>query len=185
MNRGQRIVSAATAINLAVILLFPPFDSHSFSNPYAPIFAGFQFAFGAPPNESVNASMLFLEAAVILINASIAWLLLQDRKHAIQPRKTGYQKATLLMVAINLVLILLFPPFENYREVTLAILPSFQGFYFIFVHPPGMTLVGTLLYLEAIFVLVNGAIFWLLFRPQREVTPEEALEFLRKLNKSH
>lgn len=186
MNRGRKIALLAAAANLAVILLFPPFDSHSFSNAYAPIFAGFHLAFSRTPSEAINANMLFLESAVVLINACIAWLLLRDSAAATR-RRFSYQNAVLLVVAINLVLILLFPPFENYQAVTLALLPSFQGFYFVFAHHPDLTLVSTLLYLEVIFVLVNGAILWLLFKekPADEAAVEDALKLMRKLDKIH
>lgn len=187
MNRGRKIALLAAAVNLAVILLFPPFDSHSFTNAYAPIFAGFQFAFSRAPYEAINANLLFLECAVVLINAGIAWLLLRDSTAAATRRRFSYQNATLRLVAINLVLILLFPPFENYQAVTLALLPTFQGFYFVFAQHPDLTLVSTLLYLEAIFVLVNGAILWLLFKekPGAEAAVEDALKLMRKLDKIH
>jgi hypothetical protein len=44
------------------------------------------------------------------------------------------------------------------------VLPSFQGFYFIFQAGPMLSIVTPLLYLEVMFVLFNGAILWLLFK---------------------
>ena len=63
-------------------------------------------------NETVNGDVLFLEIAVLLINVAIAWLLLRDVKNLTGSKKYfNYQNAILLVVAVNLTLILLFPPF--------------------------------------------------------------------------
>ena len=185
MNRLQKIALLVAAVNLAVIFLFPPFDMHTIDSSLVPIFAGFHPIFTRTASESINSSLLFLEAAVVLINTGIAWLLLKPGTKTFTRRRFNYQKATLLVVAINLVVILLFPPLENYQEVTLAILPSFQGFYFIFSPHQDMTVVSAMLYLEVIFVLVNGGIFWLLFKESREpeLSLAETAELLQKLHK--
>jgi uncharacterized membrane protein len=185
MNRLQKIALLVAAGNLAVILLFPPFDTYSFTAPLIPIFAGFHPIFSRVASETINSSLLFLETAIILINASIAWLLLQPSPPSATRRRIDYQHATLLVVAVNLVLLLLFPPFENYQEVTLAILPSFQGFYFIFTPHPDMTIVSTMLYLEVIFVLINGGILWLLFRKKKEpdLSPGDVARLMKELQR--
>lgn len=184
MNQRQKLTLIIAAINLALMLLFPPFDSYSIANSIIPIFSGFHFAFGKGANEAINSGVLFLETAVVLINAGIAWLLLQGGK-AVTHRKINYQNATLVVVAVNLVVILLFPPFENHSAVTRAILPSFQGFYFIFAAPSEHIIVTTLLYIEVIFMLVNGGLLWLLFKEKKLpiLTPEEALKLMRELRK--
>lgn len=185
MNRLQKIALMVAAGNLAVIFLLPPFDMHSSTNSLIPIFAGFHPIFSKAANETINSSLLFLETAVILINTGIAWLLLQPSPPSATRRRINYQHATLLLVAINLVVLLLFPPFENYQEVTLAILPSFQGFYFIFTPHSDMTIVSTMLYLEVIFVLINGGILWLLFREKKEqdLSPEDVARLMKELQR--
>src|SRR5262249_60492561 len=87
-----------------------------------------------------------------------------------------YQNAVLLFAGANLVLIMLFPPLESVFALTNAALPSFEGFYFIFANHPNHTVVTTLLYLEVIFVLINAALAWLIFRQRATValSPEEA-----------
>jgi len=184
MNQRQKLTLIIAVINLALMLLFPPFDSYSIANSIIPIFSGFHFAFSKGSNEAINSGVLFLEVAVVLINAGIAWLLLRSRK-AVTGRKINYQNATLAVVAVNLVVILLFPPFENYSAVTHAILPSFQGFYFIFAAPREHIIVTTLLYIEVIFMLVNGGLLWLMFkeRTQTILTPAEELKLMRELRK--
>lgn len=185
MNQRQKIMLIITAINLALIFTFPPFDSYSIIGSSIPIFSGFHFAFGKAENETINSSVLFLEAAVVLINAGIAWLLMQSGK-TVTRRKFNYQNATLVAMAVNLVVILLFPPFENHSSITHAILPSFQGFYFIFSAPREHVIVTAMLYIEVIFVLINGALLWLMFRDRTPVvlTTDEKLKLLRELQKN-
>jgi hypothetical protein len=71
------------------------------------------------------------------------------------------------VVAVNIVVILLFPPFESVFTLSKATLPTFQGFYFIFAHQPNHVIVTTILYMEVVFVLVNGALFWLIFHERK------------------
>lgn len=185
MNQRQKYTLIIATINIVLMMMFPPFDSYSIADSSIPIFSGFHFAFSKGAKEVINSSVLFLEVAVVLINAGIAWLLLQEGKVAAR-RKTGYQNATLLGVAVNLVVILLFPPFENHSSMTHAILPSFQGFYFIFSTHAQQVIVTPLLYIEVIFILINGALLWLLFKEKMPVvlTTDEKLALLRELQKN-
>jgi hypothetical protein len=101
----------AGSCHLAVIWLFPPFDSFSFTDPQALIFAGFHFRFARAINEVVNNDLLFLEIVVLLVNVGIAWLLLRDEINIVGTKgNINYQNAILLTVAANLSVILLFPP---------------------------------------------------------------------------
>ena len=186
MNRNQKIALAIAAANLAVLLLFPPFDQHSIANSKVPVFAGFNFVFASLPRSEINSGVLFLEAIVLLVNAAVAWLLLRDRAQDARPRlRIGFQNAVLVMTAANLVLMLLFPPFESVFAVTNAALPNFEGFYFIFSQKPNHTIVTTVLYLEVIFILVNGALLWLIFKGRRSVqlTPEQVKALSARLGR--
>lgn len=78
MNRKQKIALWVGVVNLAMILLFPSFDSFSFTDTKALIFAGFQFVFTRDSNEVINGDVLFLEIVVLLVNVGVAWLLLRD-----------------------------------------------------------------------------------------------------------
>jgi hypothetical protein len=121
--------------------------------------------------------MLLLEAFVVLINAGIGWLLLQDKPRPPSPRRRiGYQNAALIFAGVNLILILLFPPFESIFALTNAAIPTFEGFYLVFNRHPNHVIVTTLLYIEVIFILVNSAIAWLILRHHSPggITPEEA-----------
>lgn len=166
MNRFQRVAVWIAAGNLLLILLIPPFDQHTIATALAPAFAGFYFAFNPPLYGQINESVLVLEALVVLINTGIAWLLLRDRGPAAGKSKLSLQSAVLIGIGANLVLMLLFPPFASVFTVTNAVLPSFEGFYFIFQQQPNHAIVTSLLYIEVVFILVNGALFWLLLNEQ-------------------
>ena len=155
-------------MNLLVVLLFPPFDQYSIASSKVPVFAGFNFALAAPPASQVNTGVLWLEVVVVLANAGIAWLLLRDKPVAAAGRrKLNFQNGVLIVTGVNLILMLLFPPFESVFAITNAALPNFEGFYFIFSQKPSYTIVTTLLYVEVFFILANGALFWLIFKERR------------------
>jgi hypothetical protein len=169
MNKKQKIALWVGVVNLAALMLFPPVNSLSFIDKNAIVFAGFHYVFGLASNEVINSDVLFLEIVVLAVNFAIAWLLLRDdRKSFGTKRPFNYQKAILLAVAANLLVIMLFPPCEYVYAVTNALLPSFQGFYFIFQTGPMLTIVTPFLYLEVAFVLFNGGVLWLLFRREED-----------------
>jgi len=172
MNTSQRIAVFVAVANLLLLAAFPPFDYVSLQRGNVPTFDGFYFAFGLHPNRVMNMDFLLLEIIVVLINACIAVLLLRAPA-ASQARKLGgnwRQRSVLLLVAINLVLMLLFPPFEYYSAITKAALPTFEGFYFVFGDNSQRQLVTPILYIEVALVLINGALLWLAFRDK---TPDE------------
>jgi len=186
MNKYQWITLAAAAVNLLLVWLFPPYDYISVTRNNVPTFDGFHFQFSEHgTNLKVNSTFLQLEFLVILLNAAIAWLLLKTRtvksESAGSEKKTvDWQRIVLIGVGINLLLVLLFPPMENFYAVTRAALPSFDGFYFIFGEHGARTIVTQLLYLEVMFVLANGAILWLLFRKTKADVSDALLAAMLK-----
>jgi heme/copper-type cytochrome/quinol oxidase subunit 2 len=172
MNTSQRIAVFVAVANLLLLAAFPPYDYVSLQRGNVPTFDGFYFAFGPHPNRVLNMDFLLLEIIVVLINACIAVLLLRAPATS-QARRLGgnwRQRSVLLLVAINLVLMLLFPPFEYYSAITKAALPTFEGFYFVFGDNSQRQLVTPILYIEVALVLINGALLWLAFRDK---TPDE------------
>jgi hypothetical protein len=168
MNKYQVMTLVVAVVNLILVFLFPPFDYISPARGNIPTFEGFDMVFGEHPNRAVNSSFLQLEAFVILANAAIAWLLLRDKPQVEEEKKsTDWQRIVLFGVGLNLLLVLLFPPMENYYAVTRAALPSFDGFYFLFGEHGKRTIVTAILYIEVFIVLVNGALLYLLFRNTR------------------
>lgn len=167
MNKQQLVVLVAAVANIVLLLLFPPFDYVSATRNNVPTFDGFQFFFADHGNSVQNWNFLQIELFVVLINACIGWLLLRDRKAAAdgKVRKgVDWQRVVLFGTGVNLVLALLFPPFQNYYAVTNAVVPSFDGFYFLFDDHSKRTLVLAILYIEIIFILINGGLLWLVLR---------------------
>jgi glucan phosphoethanolaminetransferase (alkaline phosphatase superfamily) len=162
MNKAQSIVLAVAACNLAVMLLFPPYDSIALGRGGAETFDAFYFAFDTHFNKLVNSSLLLLEVYWLVINAAIAWLLLRSRGAAlpIMRRRT----AVSLIVAANLGVVFLFPPFENYASMLRSGGTHFDSFYFAFGDKSQRPFYIPLLYMEVLWVLVNGAVMWLLLR---------------------
>lgn len=161
----QRLALAVILANLALVLLFPPYDYLSMQRGNVPTFDGFHWLFAEHGNRRLNSDLLTIEVIVLLINGAIAWLLLHERGIG-QPQPGGnrFQRGVLWFVAINLLVIALFPPFQNYTAISKAALPSFEGFYFLFADNSQRQLVGPILYLEAGLVLINGGMLWLLFK---------------------
>lgn len=172
MNNAQRIALLAAVANLALLLVLPPYDYVSLQRGNVPTFDGFYFAFGSHPNRIVNANFLALELIVVVINACIALLLLRDAplRQRRSPGGNRQQRAVLALIAINLVLVLLFPPFENFSAITKAALPTFEGFYFLFGDNAQRQLVTTILYIEVALIIINGSLLWLLFKDK---SPDE------------
>jgi len=175
LNQNQAIALAFAAGNLLLLLLFPPFDIYTIAGSKIPVFSGFEFYLQQTEKMVVNFSLLYLEIMVVLINTCIGLLLLRDKTSAAGKRPVRLQNSTLIFVAANLTVIVLFPPFESVFAITNATLPTFEGFYFVFSHRANHVIVTTVLYFEVILVLINGALFWLLFAEKRpEVTPTPA-----------
>jgi len=185
MNRNQAIMLAIVAANIVLILLFPPFDIYSIANSQVPVFGGFNFIFSRTRYMMINSGVLYLEIFVVLINAGIAWLLLRPAKTVVKNRRINLQNAALILVAVNLVVIVLFPPFESVFTLSKAAIPNFEGFYFIFARQPNHVIVTSILYLEVFLVLINGALFWLIFRERKpeNLTPEQAYALMMEMRK--
>jgi hypothetical protein len=180
MNRKQKLVLLVAVVNLTLILLFPPFDYVSLAQNGVATFGGFRFVFGDHGNLVLNQNFLILEVIVVLINTSIAFLV--TRVDSGQPAKIAgnrNQRYLLAGMALNLVVMLLFPPFENSMAITKAVIPTLEGFYFVFGDNSQRQLVAPILYLEITLILVNGGLFWLMLkdRTDRALTSSD----LRKL----
>lgn len=187
MNRFQQLAIVIAAINLVLVGLFPPYDYLSLAHGNVPTFAGFLPVFGTHHNQILNANFLALELIVILLNAAIAWLLLRGGESTVPAKRTTgsnrNQRIILGIIAINLVLIVLFPPFENFTAITQAALPSFEGFYFVFGNNVHRQIVTPILYIELALVLINGGLLWLLLkdRGSKKLSAEEIRDLAGKI----
>jgi nitric oxide reductase large subunit len=186
MNKYQWIMIAVAVINLALVGLFPPYDYISPARGNAPTFDGFYFVFGSQGSRVINSGFLQLEIFVIAANVAIAWLMLRTRPKVESGRKVDWQRVVLAGVALNLILVLLFPPMQNYLAVTRAVLPSFDGFYYLFGEHDKHTIVTQILYLEGVFILVNGALLYLLFGSSgpQEMSEAERADMVEELKRA-
>jgi hypothetical protein len=163
MNHRQGLALQIAFANLALLLLFPPYDYVSLQLGNTPTFEGFSFLLADHANGVVNRGFLQLEIIVLCINAAIAWLLLGSQIESRRPGANGSQRAVLWLVAINLTLMMLFPPFEYYYAISAHLLPTFDGFYLVFGDNSRRQIVTPVLYIEAALVLINGGLLWILF----------------------
>lgn len=170
MNKGQKYALLVAAANVALVFLFPPYDYVSMLLGNVATFDGFYFVLAGEPHRIVNSSFLALETIVVLANACIAVLLLRTPPSpaARRPGGNSRQRAILGLVATNLILAVLFPPFENFSAITKAALPTFEGFYFVFGDNPMRQIVTSILYIEVALIMINGGLLWLLFRDKTE-----------------
>ena len=191
MTRPQAITLIVASINLLLALIFPPFDYINLQRGNVATFDGFYFYFSAHPNRTVNADFLALALIVMLINAAIAWLLFRERPVGRQQAGGNrLQRAVLWLVGLNLLLVVLFPPFQNFTSITRAAFPTFEGFYFLFSDNTQRQLVTPILYMEVFLVLINGGILWLLFnnrspRPPTASEIRDLAEHLRQMQKKN
>ena len=188
MTRAQWIAMVVALTNLALLLLFPPYDYLSIMHGNVPTFDGFYFAFHSHQNRVLNKDFLTLEVIVVLVNASIAWLLLRPGLTSAQVSVGGNrnQRIVLAVIGLNLFMMVLFPPFENFVAVTKAALPTFEGFYFVFGDNSQRQIVSAILYLEVALTLINGGLLWLLFRDRslKELSPDQIREMAQRIQRS-
>ena len=181
-SRLQWVVLVVTLANSALISLFPPYDFISIQRGNVPTFAGFYFALGNYNHLVVNSNFLALEMFALLANAAIAWLLLGNRPPA-ATRMQRWRRGVLWLVGINLIVMLLFPPFENFSAITKAVIPTFEGFYFVFGDNAQRQIVTTILYLEIALLFINAGLVMLFLKDskQTKMSPQELNELAQRM----
>lgn len=184
MNKYQRVVVIVAAVNIALMLLFPPFLDNPIRRGALPSFEGFYPLISALGAKRIHNELLTLQIMFVVINGLIAWLLL-DRPAAkgMQP-EFRYTRAIGIFLAANLALLLAFPPFESYASLVKFDPPSFDGFYFVLGDKRHRNFFIPLLYLEILLVVINGLTVWLLFNTVRRselVAKEKILELAQSL----
>lgn len=131
---------------------------------------------------TLNSSLLYLEIMVVLINLGVMWMLTEQDARRKANNKFNFRKAAMILIICNLLGALMFPPFEYISNMTNALIPTFEGFYFIFSHPPYRVIVTPVLYLEVIFILINGGLMLLAFKQKPQaITAEEAIAYAAKM----
>jgi len=80
---GNLVVILAI-VNLALVFLFPPYETPSASGKFGGGggFDGFQFALGGSGRRTIFIPLLYIEVIFALLNACVAWLVLRQREVA-------------------------------------------------------------------------------------------------------
>ena len=68
---------------------------------------------------------------------------------------------------------------EYVFAVSKSTIPTFEGFYFIFAQKPAHVIVQSMLWLEITFILINGALLWLMFRERKPPSAAELRDAMR------
>jgi hypothetical protein len=157
MNKFQLTVLIAALANLALQLFFPPFDSQSLWRMGPASFDAFYPAFDAPVTATLNSGLLYLEIFTVLINAVLAWVLLQGAPQEPSRPRVRWQNVLQWLVIANLLLILLFPPFESRPDRV------FEGFKFALSGSVQRGIFLPFLFLELLLLALNAAALWLAF----------------------
>jgi hypothetical protein len=157
MNKFQLTILIAALANLALLLLFPPFNSQSLLRTGPASFDAFYPAFDAPANATLNSGLLYLEIFSVLVNAVVAWLLLQGASQQPSRPRVRWQSVLQWLVIANLLLILLFPPFETQPD------RAFEGFRFALSGSVQRGIFLPFLFLELFLLALDAAVLWLAF----------------------
>lgn len=166
MNSYQKKLLAVLAANVLLVLLFPPFDSLAIgfggAGRNGATFDAFYFVFDRQYNKVVNTGLLFLELSWLMVNGTLGWLLLRNYDPA--KAMISARNAVIVFAAVNVAVMILLPPFENYASALRISGTYFDGFYLLFGDKWQRRFYVPLLYLEIFWVLINSAAIWLMFR---------------------
>jgi hypothetical protein len=163
MNRYQKAVATMAAIDILLMLLFPPFLDSPIQRGVPRSFEGFYFLFMSPASRVIHEPLLSIEILVVIANALAAWLALATRNNT-RFDVMAAARGLFLFGIVNLAVILLFPPFEPYSSlIRAARQEGFDGFYFFLGDKRHRQVFLPLLYLEVIFITINLLVAWLIF----------------------
>lgn len=162
MNRYQRLIVAATVINLLVVCFFPPFTDQPLAYGVKPSFDGFYPIISQLNNKPIHTELLTIQILFIIANAIWALAALQ-LTHREGTHNYRHGLGISVFAAANLAVILLFPPFSPYSTALKESIASFDNFYFFFGSRSERPVFTPLLYIECIFVLINVLSIYLLF----------------------
>lgn len=157
MNKFQLTVLIAALANLALMLLFPPFNNQSLLRMGTASFDAFYPAFDAPFTATLNSGLLYLEIFSVVVNAVLAWVLLQSAPQEPSRPRVRWQSVLQWLVIANLLLILLFPPFETQPD------RAFEGFKFALSGSVQRGIFLPFLFLELFLLALDAAVLWLAF----------------------
>lgn len=184
MNKYQRVIVIVAAVDIALMLLFPPFLDSPLRRGVLPSFEGFYPLFSAYGVKRIHNELLTLQIMFVVINGLIAWLVLDRQTAKGDLPEFRYTRAIGIFLLANLALLLAFPPFESYASLLKYEAPNFDGFYFVAGDKRHRNFFIPILYLEVTLVVINTLVIWLLFNTVRRAelfAKEKILELAQAL----
>jgi len=163
VNKFQLTVLIAALANLALLLLFPPFDSQPLWRMGPATFDAFYPVFDWPAKGTLNSGLLYLEIFSVLVNAALAWVLLQGTPKQPSLPRVRWQSVLQWMVIADLLLILIFPPFETLPLEARMGERAFEGFRFVLSGSVQRGIFLPLLFMELLLLALNATALWLAF----------------------
>jgi hypothetical protein len=164
MNRHQKAVAVMAALNLLLLLIFPPFLDNPIQRGAFRSFESFYFVLMSPPGRIIHQELLTIEMFFVFANALAAWLALNAKDGAeIHLTENAAFRGLALFGIANVALLVLFPPFQPYPSMIRVPSEGFDGFYFAFGDKRHRAFFMPFLYLEMILVAINLLIAWLVF----------------------
>ena len=163
MNKYQRLVIIVAMIDALIMVLFPPFNNRPLGRGIPESFDGFYPLLTTFADKPLNTALLTIQLMFVGANALAAWLVLQTKKHHDDIPDFLYSQGILWFVAVNLAVVFMFPPFEPYQSLQKNVAATFDSFYFVFGDRSKRPIFLPLLYLEAMWVVINALALWLLF----------------------
>lgn len=151
------------ALNLLLLLLFPPYLDNPLQRGAMRSFEGFYFLLMAPPGRIIHQELLTIEMFFVFANVLAAWLAFNKDGAEIELGEVAAFRGLVLFGIANIAVILLFPPFQPYPSMVRVPPEGFDGFYFLLGDKRNRQFFMPFLYLELILVTVNLLIAWLVF----------------------
>jgi hypothetical protein len=181
MNQYQKVIVVVAALNVLLLLLFPPVldtsilrhASHSFDS-FSPIF----LIWGT---RQIYWDLLAIEIIFVVTNALAGWLVMQHSGERSEHR-LNVSQGLLIFGAVDVALVFCFPPFEQYSSLIRFEMPRFDGFYFLLGDKMQRHFFIPLLYLECMVIAVDLLVLYLMFGIIRRNLPADDA---RLLNLAH
>src|SRR5260221_1753844 len=140
-----------------LILFAPPFNSQSLFRAGPASFDAFYPAFDAPVGAELKSGLLYLEFFWVVVNAVLEWALMQGVPQQPHTPRVRWQNVLQWLVIANLLVILLFPPFETQPD------RAFEGFRFALGGSVQRGIFLPFLFLELFLLALDAAALWLAF----------------------
>ncbi len=183
MNRHQKAVAVMAALNLLLLLMFPPFLDNPLQRGVVRSFESFYFLLMAPHGRVIHQELLMIEMFFVIANALAGWLALNAKGGAeIHLSERGALRGLALFAVANLAILLLFPPFQPYPSFVRTPPEGFDSFYFLFGDKRSRHIFVPLLYLEIILVAINLLVAWLVFGVLRGTVSQSDQHLIEELH---